>query len=215
MATHPTLKAEKREILGKKVGRLRRQGIVPATVYGPAITPTSIQINAHEFSSVLRHAGRTGLIDLLIEDEAPRPVFIRTTQVEHKRNTIQHVEFLQPNLNRPITARVPVHMTGEAPAAREGAIILQALDHIDIESLPEQVPAEGLHVDVSCLTDTTGTLHVSDITALPGVTILTPADEVVITATAPPTEAEVEEVVEEVMPTQEEEQEEASSVPEA
>src|SRR5947209_2263008 len=104
MATHPELKAELRETLGKKVGRLRHQGILPATVYGHNTKPTSIQLNAHDFGGVIRHAGRTQLIDLVIGTERPRAVFIKNTQIDPKRNNIVHVEFFQPNLRQRMTS---------------------------------------------------------------------------------------------------------------
>lgn len=200
MATHPQLKAERREMLGKKVGRLRHQGILPATVYGHNVTPQSIQIDAHDFAGVLRNAGRNQLIDLTIGSERPRPVFVRQTQVDAKRNLILHVEFFQANLREKMATHLPVHVTGDSPAVRDGGIALQLLDAVDIESLPDDVPAEGLMVDISGITEINGQIHIGDLTPPPGVTFLTPADEVVVKVNPPVAEEVVEEYIAETEP---------------
>src|SRR3954470_264708 len=115
MASHPQLSAELREKLGKKVGQLRRQGILPATVYGYRTEPKSIQLDAHEFSAVIRRAGRAQIIDLTIGNERPRPVFIREAQIDPKRNQIIHVEFFQPNMLERLTTQATVHVVGDSP----------------------------------------------------------------------------------------------------
>lgn len=218
MADHPRLQAEPRELTGKKVGRLRRQGILPATVYGPTSPPITIQVGAHEFAAILRQAGRTQLIDLAVGSSATRPVLVRQTQVEPKRNLIQHVEFFQPNLRVKLTTHLPVHVVGESPAVREGGILLQVLDHVDIESLPDAIPAEGLQIDVSRITEINGALHVSDVSAPPGVEFLTPADEIIVKVNPPVAEAVIEEAVEATEPLPTElggDEPQADAVPEA
>src|SRR5947209_6243618 len=148
MAQHTELKAEKRELLGKKVRRLRSAGVLPATVYGHNVTPLSIQVDAREFRTLLRAQGRTQLVDLVIEGERPRPVFIKQTAVDSKRNALLHVEFFQANLREKLTTHLPLHFVGDSQAVRDGGILLTVLDHIDIECLPDDVPAGGIDVDV-------------------------------------------------------------------
>ena len=189
------LKAEEREILGKKVRRLRRAGILPATVYGHRVQPTSVQVDAHEFRDVLRRAGTTQLIDLVVGAQAPRPVLVRQTTIDPRRNSVIHVEFFQANLREKITTHVPLHVVGDSPAAREGGIQLQVLDHGDIESLPQDVPAEGVTVDVGGLTEFNAAIHAADLQVPPGVTLLTSPEDVVVKVNPPVSEAEVEEYV--------------------
>lgn len=218
MAQHTELKAEKREMLGKKVRRLRATGILPATVYGHNVTPLSIQVDARAFRTLLRTQGRTQLVDLIIESERPRPVFIKQTAVNAKRNELLHVEFFQANLREKVTTHLPLHFAGDSPAVREGGILLTLLDHIDIECLPDDVPAGGIEVDVSQIIEINGSMHVSDL-AIPGnVTLLTPVDEVVAKVDAPISEAALEEDLDETQPVadiQGEEEEAATAVPEA
>ena len=195
MAQHVQLTAETRELLGKKVRRLRREGKLPATVYGHDVTPVSIQVDARAMRAALRAAGRTQLIDLTIGNERARPFFVRQTAVDPKRNALLHVEFYQANLREKLTTALPLHFVGESPAVKEGGIFLPLLDHVDIESLPQDVPAGGLEVDISQITEINGTIHVSNLTVPPTVTLLTSGDEIVAKVNPPVAEEVVEEII--------------------
>jgi large subunit ribosomal protein L25 len=203
MAQRTELKAEKREMLGKKVRRLRAAGILPATVYGHNVDPLSIQIDARDFRLLLRSQGRTQLINLMVDSERPRPVFIKQTAVDAKRNALLHVEFFQANLREKVTTHLPLHYVGDSPAVREGGILLTLLDHVDIECLPDDVPAGGIEVDVSQIAEINGTIHVNALSIPGNVTLLTPVDEIVAKVDAPISEAALEEDLAEVEPTPE------------
>jgi large subunit ribosomal protein L25 len=218
MANRETLKAQKRELLGKKVGRLRRMGVMPATVYGHNVQPQSIQVDSHEFRAVLRRAGSTQLVDLVIEGERARPVLIRQTQIDPKRNALLHVEFFQANLREKIVTHIPLHFTGDSQAVRDGGIFLPILDHVDISSLPQDVPAGGLEVDVSGITEINGTIHAGELSLPGGIELVTAPDEVVCKVNPPVAEEVVEEAVEVTEPLPEElggEEEQPEAVPEA
>lgn len=211
MAQHTELKAEKRELLGKKVRRLRAAGILPATVYGHNVTPVSIQVDAREFRNLLRAQGRTQLVDLVIASERPRPVFIKQTALDAKHNALLHVEFFQANLREKVTSHLPLHFAGESPAVHEGGILLTVLDHVDIECLPDDVPAGGIEVDISHIIEINGSMHVSDLVIPDNVTLLTPLDEVVAKVDAPISEAALEEDLAETTPVAETESPEAEA----
>lgn len=200
MTDRVQLKAEKRDILGKKVKRLRRAGILPATVYGHQVEPVSIQVKSLDMRDVMRRAGVTQLIDLQIENQPARPVLIRHATVEPKRNVVIHVEFFQANLREKLTTHLPIHFVGESPAVKEGGIFLGLIDHIDIESLPQDVPAEGIEVDVSQIQEINGAIHVSDLPIPPSVTLLTAGDEIVAKVNPPVAEEVVEEIISEAEP---------------
>jgi large subunit ribosomal protein L25 len=192
MAKHAELQAEQREMLGKKVRRLRAQGVLPATVYGHNVTPVSIQVDTHDFQQVLKSSGRTQLIDLSIGREKARPVFVKQIAVDAKRNAIQHVEFFQANLLEKTHATVPLHFVGESQAVKDGGILLTLVDHVEVESLPDDIPA-GFDVDISALEEINSSLHVSDITPPPEVTILSTSDDVICKVDPPVAEEVVEE----------------------
>jgi large subunit ribosomal protein L25 len=195
MADRVQLKAENRELLGKKVGRLRRSGILPATVYGHGVRPQSIQVESRAMRDALRQAGRTQLIDLMVDGQPARPVLIRQTTVDAKRDFITHVEFFQANLRETLSTHVPLHFVGESPAVKEGGILLHVLDRVDIESLPQDVPAGGLEVDVSQITEINGAIHAGDLPLSPGVVLLTSPDEVVAKVNPPVSQEAVEEQI--------------------
>lgn len=189
------LKAEKREMLGKKVRRLRRTGILPATVYGHRVQPESIQVVARELRDVMRSAGTSQLIDLMIDTQPARPVLIRKAAIDAKRNTLIHVEFFQANLRERITTHVPVHFVGESPAVKTGGIFLPVLDRIDIESLPQDVPAGGIEIDISSIEEVNGAIHAGDIPLPSNISLMTAADEVVCKVNPLVSEEVVEEAI--------------------
>ncbi len=207
MSKHAELHAEPRSMLGKKVRRLRRTGILPATVYGNKVEPQSIQVVAHEFAGVLRHAGRTTLIDLAIADQRPFPVFVKQTTVDAKRHLILHVEFFQANLREQMRSQMPLHFVGESPAVKDGGIFLPVLDHVEIESLPDDVPAGGLEVDIAQLIEIGGAIHAGDLTLPSGVTLVTSADDMVARVNAPIAQETIEETAEAEAPAGETESE--------
>jgi large subunit ribosomal protein L25 len=215
MASRAQLKADKRELFGKKVRRLRRAGILPATVYGNKIEPQSIQVDSHAVRDVMRQAGSTQLIDLVIESQPARPVLIRQTTVDAKRNAVIHIEFFQANLREKMTTHVPLHFVGESPAVKDGGIFLTVLNHIDIESLPQDVP-EAIEVDVSVIVEMNGVIHAGELSLPAGLELVMSADEVVAKVN-PPVAEEVEEAAAEAEAPVELGGEEASAdaVPEA
>lgn len=200
MATRETLKAQPRELTGKKVGRLRRAGIMPATVYGHNVVPQNIQMNAHDFRMTFRKAGPTQLINLEIEGQAPRAVLVRQTSVDPKRNALLHVEFFQANLREKITTHVPLHFVGDSPAVRDGGVFLPVLDHIDIISLPQDVPAGGIEVDISRIEEINGAIHVGDIPLGASLELVTATDEVACKVSPPTSEAALEDAIADTEP---------------
>jgi large subunit ribosomal protein L25 len=125
------------------------------------------------------------------------------------------VEFFQANLREKLTTRLPLHFVGDSPAVRDGGILLTVMDHVEIECLPDDVPAGGIEVDVSKIEEINGTIHVRDLDIPDKVTLLTAPDEVVAKVDAPISEEEIEEVLEEVEPVADIEGEEAKAAAES
>lgn len=217
MATRQTLHAQPRALTGKKVRRLRTEGILPATVYGHRVTPQNIQVDHREFRDVLKHAGTTQLIDLVVDGGAARPVLVRQMERNAKRNDIIHVEFFQANLHEKVTTHVPLHTSGNAPAVDEGGILLTILDHVDVESFPQDVPP-GLEVDITKLSDFNSAVHAGEIILPAAVTLVTPPDEVVVKVNPPAAADAVEEAIEATEPLPSElggDEEQPDAVPES
>jgi large subunit ribosomal protein L25 len=198
--------AEKREIVGKKVKVLRREGKLPAIIYGYGIDPISIVLDAREASRTLAKATSSSLITIEL-DGKQYPTLVREKQLDFIRNSIIHVDFLAVSMTEKITANVGVHIVGEAPAVKEfGAILVTGLTELEVECLATDLP-ERFTVDVSGLTEISSGVYVKDVTPPPNVEILTDPEEVIVVATAQAAEEE-EEVEEELLEGEEEELEE-------
>ena len=169
---HPQLVAEERKVLGKKVKKLRREGFLPANVYGKHLNSTAVQVKYTDFDRVFKETGETGLIDLKVGSDA-KPVLVKNLQMNYKTHTPLHVDFYQVNLKEKVKAMVPLVLTGEAKAVAEKAgILLQTLNEVEIEALPDKLP-ENIEVSVEHLAAVDEQITVGDLKAPEGVAILT------------------------------------------
>ena len=174
------LELQPRELLGKKVARLRRAGIVPVHLYGPSIKPRSLQCAAPLLIQVLAAAGASSPITVTIEGEpGTHLAFAREIQWDPRRDTVLHVDLLATDASRPITAQVPVALTGEAPgAAQSGGSVNQQLFDILVSALPLEMPAQ-VEVDLSVMTEGNSVFRVGDLGLPGGVTVLTDSEEMI------------------------------------
>src|SRR3990167_5953864 len=104
------LSAQKRTVLGKKVKTLRREGLIPAHVFGHKIPTIHVQVKKTEFGPVFEKVGETGIISLDVDKEK-RPVMVRNIQVHPVSDDLLHVDFYQVNLSEKVTVNVPVEVT--------------------------------------------------------------------------------------------------------
>src|SRR5664279_229461 len=175
---HPLLVAEERIILGKKVKKLRREGLLPANVYGKALNSQAVQVKLSDFTAVFKEAGETGLVDLQFSGNT-KPVLIKNLQMNYKSRTPLHADFYQVNLKEKIKTMVPLELIGEAKAVVEKiGMLLQTLSEIEIEALPDQLP-ENIEVSVDNLANLEESITVGDITPPESVTILTDAGQTI------------------------------------
>jgi large subunit ribosomal protein L25 len=180
MAKRFNLNAENRMITGKKVKQLRRNGLVPATVYGRDVDAASVAVAAADFAATHRQAGETGLIDLQIEGEkASRPVLIHDMLVDPVTSHLLHVDFYQVNLKEKLTAAVPLEFVGESPMVKTNdGILLELLHEVEVESLPTDIPS-SIEVDISILTEMDQGILVGDLPLPAGVEMKTDPEEMV------------------------------------
>ncbi len=147
-----SLKAEERKVLGKKVKNLRKNGLLPAHVFGKGVEGEIVSVDQKEFLKIFHTAGETGLIDLKIGAEKVRPVLIREVQYDPVTDDLIHIDFYQVNLSEKVKVSVQIVQIGEAPESVKlgEAIVLQTLSEVEVEALPADLP-EKLEVDVSSL----------------------------------------------------------------
>jgi large subunit ribosomal protein L25 len=193
------LDAELRSVSGKAVRQLRRQGYVPAVVYGHRTEPISLQVPNRALHQALRVAGSNRLIALSIQgQEAPRMVLVRELQRDALDHAMMHVDFYEVVMTEKITAEVPISFVGESRLVKSGGgLLFQGLDTIEIECLPGDLPEE-VEIDLSQLVEIDQGILVRDLKLGEGIEILTELDDLVVKI-LPPTAEEVEEVVAEAV----------------
>lgn len=192
------LELQPRELLGKKVGRLRRAGIIPVHLYGPGIEPRSLQCAAPRLIQALSRAGASSPITVTIEGEyGSHMAFAREIQWDPRRDTVLHVDLMAADVSRPVTAQVSIALDGEAPGAtRTGGNVMHQLLSVEVSALPLEMPAQ-IEVDISALTDPSMVIRAGDLSLPPGATLLSDTEEIVVRIDIPRDAVGVEEEEEE------------------
>src|SRR4030043_2464184 len=201
------LKVANREILGKQVKHLRRQGITPVHVFGHGIESLALQCDTKELEQVLSRAGQTRLIDLkLAKEKKPRTVVVREFDRDWRRGELVHVDFYQVKMEEKIRLEIPVVLIGEAPALKAKTNMLDhALGTLTVECLPAKIPG-SIEVDISSLTELDQAIRVKDVTLDKDITVLNNPDLVVAKISSRPVEKIEEKVVAEVVAAEAEEE---------
>ncbi|MGB2962919.1 MAG: 50S ribosomal protein L25 [Anaerolineales bacterium] len=189
------LEAKKRDVIGKKVKALRREGLLPAVIYGSGIDPIPLTLNTREVRQTLSVIGANTLVTLKI-DKKEYLALVRDLQREVIMRDLLHIDFQAVSLEERITSTVPVVVVGEAPAVKEmNALLVSGLDELQIEAKAKDLP-DTIHVDVSELSEIGDNIKVKDLTISGDVRILDDPEEIVIVVAAP-TLMEIEPEVEE------------------
>jgi large subunit ribosomal protein L25 len=195
--TEPVLNAEERTLRGSHLKALRREGILPAVVYGAGIESTAIELDQHEASKILATVGGSTLVTLNIGKEKHR-VLVREIQRDVIRLDILHVDFLKVAMDVKIRTMVPVELVGEAPVVYElGGLLVTGLSEIEVEALPSDLP-ERVTVDIGSLVSMDDSITVADLVFGEGVEVLTSPDELIASAVYQVEEEIEEEEVEEI-----------------
>ena len=186
-----TLKVSKRELLGKKVKRLRNEGLTPASVYGRDFKSISIQAETKALESLFKELGESGLFNIQIDEGKLLPVLFKNPQYHPVSDQLMHVDFYKVDLTRKISAEVPVELVGEAPVVKLGNVLMYITNTIEVEGLPADLP-EKIEVDVSGLETPEDMISVGSLKIdKDKLTILTDLDQIVIKSEEP-REEEVE-----------------------
>lgn len=190
------LMAEPREIHGKKVKRLRREGLVPGVVYGPVLDETvSVSVSEREFRKFYMTHGHSTIFTLKW-DGGSQPVLIREVQREPVRQDMLHIDFFAPNMMVVLRQSVPVSLHGAADEVEAGGVLQHVLNEIEVEALPSDLPNE-IVVDISGLTSVGDSLHVRDIEVPENVTLITDPDTTVASVILQEVEEEPTDEIEE------------------
>ncbi len=194
MTTTPdTYAVERREVLGKRVARLRKAGMMPANIFGRGVESLAVQLPARAARDMLLAHGTDSLIQLEVAGEsAPRPVVVRSIQRHPVNRSVLHVDFYQVDLNRPIQATVPVHLVGDSPAVHvHQGVLLTGIDTVQVEALPADIP-DRFEVSIEGIEELDQMVTVADIVVPQGVRLLTDSEQMLARVTPPRISAEEE-----------------------
>lgn len=172
------IEAEPRTVVGKKVKRLRSNGFVPITVYGPKIEPVNLQVPYRPLEVALMKAGGTNLIDVKAGGKT-HTVLAREVQRDVLRGTIMHVDFFAVDQSTAIRADIPIHLLGESPAvASRKGILLTGTNTITVETLPSKL-MNFIEIDLSELKNIGDSVTVADLKVDDDIKIINEPEEMI------------------------------------
>jgi large subunit ribosomal protein L25 len=182
------LKGTKRTVRGKQVNAMRRQGKLPAVIYGRRTDPVSITLDAHDAGLALAKVGSSTLITVDVDGQE-YPALVRERQRDFIKGTLRHVDFLAVSLTERIRAEVRIELSGVAPAVKDlNAVLVTGLHTLTVECLPTDLIDQVL-VDISTLQEVGDGIHVKDLTLPEKVRVLDDPDEMVVVTTFAKAEA--------------------------
>lgn len=189
--------ASRRTVVGKQVKTLRKEGLLPAVLYGRHIDTVPIEMDLREASKTLIGLSPSALINLEVEGDT-HYALVREKQRDVLLGTLLHIDFQAVSLTEKVRANVAIDLIGEAPAVtEEGLILVTNVEQLDVEALPRELP-DRIEVDVSNLLEIGDAIYVRDLD-LPGeVEIFAEPDDVIVVVSIPVAELEEEEEEEEI-----------------
>jgi large subunit ribosomal protein L25 len=171
------LNASARSVTGRKVKRLRPQGIIPVVIYGRERAPQNAQVDVIEFELVLREGGNSQLVKVDLEGEEHN-ILVREVQRHPVRHNLLHADFYAISMSDTQQLSVPLIMVGDTSMGTD-LVMVQAMDSVEIEALPVDIPAQ-IEVDVSRLeSQESPSITVADLPSIPGVNYISDPDEAI------------------------------------
>lgn len=157
------LKVRIRNILGRKVKTLRKEGLIPAELYGHGVKNLHLALSAREFQKVFKEAGESTIVNLVTEDKKTLPVMIHDVKTDSLSGKILNIDFYQIKLTEKIRVHIPIEFIGEAPAVKTfGGILIKTLKEIEVEALPQDLP-HRLQVDLTPIDEIGKSISVKDL----------------------------------------------------
>lgn len=180
----PTLAAARREITGKKVAHLRREGRLPGVLFGRGLESQNVSVDAHEFEQLYRRVGNTTLIDVAVDGRKAQPALVHGVQREPLKHRTVHVDLFVVRMTEELTVDVPVTVAGSSLAVDQLGGTLSHVTHVKVRALPDHLP-QHIELPIDALVDFDAVVHIGDL-AIPGdVTLVTDATEIAARVLAP------------------------------
>lgn len=193
------LQAQTRDVLGKKVKNIRKDGLTPAVLYGLDKEPVSLTIETVPFVKLYEQAGTSTLIDVVIDGGESEKVLVGEIQTHPVTDRLRHVDFKRVDMKATITASVSLSFVGESLAVKNlGGSLTTQIDSIDMECLPSDLVSE-IEVDLAALATFDDSIYVRDVKVSDKVTVLTDGDQLIATVNPPRTEEDLSKLDEDVV----------------
>lgn len=192
-----TIKAEKRDAGGKNAARrIRREGNVPAILYGPDVENIPLVLNKRDIFDILKsETGENTIFQVDLEKDKPE-VMIKDYQQDVTTDEILHVDLFRISMDKEIRVTVPIVLTGDPVGVKaEGGFVEFVTREVEIECLPRDIP-ENIEVDIRAL-HLNQSLKVEDLAQMEGVEMISDPHAMIVMVEAPSVEEAVEEVLEE------------------
>ena len=198
MAENVKMDALRRTIIGKKVKTLRKEGKLPAVIYGQNMVPAPIVMDLRLATKILRDVTQSTLIDINLGD-AEHTVLVRERQYDVIRRELSHIDFLAVSMTEVLRTNIRLRLIGDSPAVAEfEAMVMQDTEMLDVEALPGDLP-ESIDIDISVLTDIGSTITVADLDLGSKVNVLADPESVIAVAIASTRQEEEEELEEDLL----------------
>ncbi|MGN7403150.1 50S ribosomal protein L25/general stress protein Ctc [Cytobacillus praedii] len=179
---------ERKEFRGSALTRIRRDGNIPAVVYGAKLDSKSIYVSEADFTKVIRKVGRNGVISLDLGGNKHN-VVLSDYQADPIKHEVIHVDFLAVDMSKEITANVRINLVGDAPGVKDGGVMQQSMHELTVTATPDNIP-QSVDIDVSNL-QVNETLTIADIQTNSGYAINEGVEEVIASILPPRQEAEI------------------------
>jgi len=185
------LKSQARDVKKVTPKALRKQGLIPAILYGHNVANMPLTVSFNEFERVLKKAGESTIIDLITDDGKTHPVLIHDVQMHYLKSTPEHIDFYEVSMTEKLKAAVALEFVGESTAVKNlGGVLVKILNEVEVECLPSDLP-HNIEVDISALKTFDDEIAVKDLKVSGKVSILTDASELVVKI-QPPRDVEAE-----------------------
>lgn len=182
--------AERRKSIGHQVKSLRRNGQLPAVLYGADNESQPISVDTKSFGKVLKEAGESTLVELVV-DGKKHNVLIHDVQVDPLTDLPIHADFLSVRMDKEIHAKIPLEFIGESPAVKgESGILVKVMHEIEISALPKDLP-HSIYVPMEKLEHVNDRVVASDLSLPAGVRLLAESDDVIVLVEPPRSEEEL------------------------
>lgn len=187
-----------RQATGRQNKRLRKQGLIPAVLYGHKIKNINLTVKAADFNKIYQEAGESTLIKLEIDDKEKkdRVALIHNIQTDPATDEIIHADFYQVKMDEVLKAEIPLIFVGKSEAVeKEGGLLIKNIQHLEIEALPQDL-IHNVEVDISPLKTFDSHIYVRDLRVPEKIKVLAASDEVVASVIPPRTQEELEKLKE-------------------